>query len=332
MRLRNVLPYLPTGLPTIGGKRISQSLIMIIFGGIIMWLLCYNPIKTVRPRTYVPNYRGTVQKYTIPSESFFGSSKTITKRIIPDIPDFPDPDFPLYSHHLPSRKVYFFSFASGEFLPALIRITNEAKNTGCFDEVFAYTPEDIDDEYMKLHFDVLNSTRGRGYWLWKPYFLAKILEKMQYGDVIMYADSGCEFTGSPEYYIDLAQRYGFVGFKLPGSRHLAVKWTKGDIFEAVGLDMDTFGFERQLVGGIWLIQKRPKMERFVSDWLHLSENYQLVSDAPSITPNHPDFQENRHDQAIYSLLVYKYGIQIVLEDRTFPRELSPIVHAARRRD
>ena len=113
---------------------------------------------------------------------------------------------------------------------------------------------------------------------------------------------------------------------------IAVKWTKGDIFEAVGLDMDTFGFERQLVGGIWLIQKRPKMERFVSDWLHLSENYQLVYNAPSITPNHPDFQENRHDQAIYSLLVYKYGIQIVLEDRTFPRELSPIVHAARRRD
>jgi hypothetical protein len=335
MRLRTVLRYVPTGLPTIGGKRISQSLIMIVCGAIIMWLLCYPTTpKTARPRTYVPYYRGTVQKTTIPSDSIwpFSAPKTIIKRTIPDIPDFPDPDSPLYAHQYPSRKAYFFSFASGEFLPALIRITNEAKSTGAFDEVFAYTPEDMDDEYVLAHSDVLNSTRGRGYWLWKPYFLAKIFGRMQFGDIVMYADSGCEFIGSPEHYIDLAQRYGFVGFKLPGSKHMVSKWTKGDIFDAVGLDMETYGSERQHVGGIWLFQKRPRLERFVSDWLHLCEDYQLVSDAPSQTPNHPDFQENRHDQAIYSLLIYKYGLGIVLEDRTFPRELAPIIHAARRRD
>ena len=96
--------------------------------------------------------------------------------------------------------------------------------------------------------------------------------------------------------------------------------------------MALFGDERQHVGGIFLIAKTPRNERFVADWLRLCEDPQLVTDLPSRLPNHAEFQENRHDQSIYSLLIYKHGMGLVLEDRTFPRSLAPVIHAARRRD
>jgi hypothetical protein len=234
---------------------------------------------------------------------------------------------------LPGSSAYFFSFANEAYLQALGRITREAQDTGAFKGVYAYTPDDIPPDYYEAHKDTFNVSRGSGYWLWKPYFLSQIFKKIESGDVVMYADAGCEFTGHPQAYIDIAQKYGFLGFKLPlFPKHAVQRWTKGDIFDAVGVDMDTFGMERQHVGGIWLIQKNRRNEAFLAEWLRLAEDHQLISDAPSRTPNHPDFQENRHDQAIYSLLLYKHGLNLVLEDRTFPREISPIIHAARRRD
>ena len=128
--------------------------------------------------------------------------------------------------------------------------------------------------------------------------------------------------------------------------------------------MRLYGDERQHVGGIFLIAKTPRNERFVDDWLRLCEDAQLVTDRPSVSPNHAEFDENRHDQAIYSLLILKHAsrrtrgaarrtddamtdalppppprlsrraqaMNLVLEDRTFPRSLAPVIHAARRRD
>lgn len=34
--------------------------------------------------------------------------------------------------------------------------------------------------------------RGAGYWVWKPEVLRLNLEKMEYGDILMFVDSGCE--------------------------------------------------------------------------------------------------------------------------------------------
>ena len=57
---------------------------------------------------------------------------------------------------------------------------------------------------------------------------------------------------------------------------------------------------------------------FAREWLHYAQQKHLIDDSPSVLPNAPGFEEHRHDQAIYSLLVYKYGLQLVLEDQTDP--------------
>jgi len=262
-------------------------------------LKCFAPRnRRVRPSSNSPNERGTYQ-----------------------LPDS--------LHSVISSKNIFFSYGSGRYKAALNRILNEANSTGVFDEIIGFGPEDIDPEYRKAHSDILNATRGGGYWLWKPYFLHKLFSRIEFGDVIMYADAGCEFFDSPQVYVDLARRHGFVGFRMI---HPHREYTKGDIFRALDMDMEVYGNEGQLIATIWLFQKNSLNERFIDDWLRFSEDAQLITDAPSIAPNNADFVDNRHDQSIFGLLVIKYNLGIVLKDQTWPRENSPIVSASKRRD
>lgn len=215
----------------------------------------------------------------------------------------------------PSRpKAFFVTYGSGKYLPSMARLVQEAKDSGEFDVVHGYTPGDIDGAFARANARVLEQERGDGFWLWKPYFVRRVMrEEMQAGDVLFYADAGCEFKGSPRPYLDLARRYGFLGFRLS---FVVKHWTKGDVFRALDMDMGTFGDERQMVGGIFAMMKTPSMTRFLDEWLHFARQPQLVDDSPSVAPNAPGFVEHRHDQAIFTLLVYKHGLALVLEDET----------------
>jgi hypothetical protein len=206
------------------------------------------------------------------------------------------------------------TYGSGKYAPSMARLVQEAKATGEFDVLHGFTREDIDQDFARANAGTLSQKRGDGFWLWKPYFVQRVMrEEMQAGDVLFYADAGCEFKGSPRPYLDLARRYGFLGFRLS---FVVKHWTKGDVFRALDMDMGTFGDERQMVGGIFAMMKTPTMTRFVDEWLHFARQPQLVDDSPSAAPNAPGFVEHRHDQAIFTLLVYKHGLALVLEDET----------------
>jgi hypothetical protein len=233
------------------------------------------------------------------------------------------------SSSLDGTKNVFFSYGTGRYHASLKRILDEATKTGVFDEVIGFGLENIDLEYRIAHADVLNGTRGGGFWLWKSYFLKKLFSRLDNGDVVMYADAGCEFISSPQLYVNLARHHGFVGFRMP---HPHNEYTKGDVFRALGLEMDVYGKEGQIVGGIWLFQKNPITERFISEWIRFSEDAQLITDAPSKSANHVSFVDHRHDQSIFGLLVLKFNLGLVLNDQTYPRENSPIIYAARRSD
>ena len=89
--------------------------------------------------------------------------------------------------------------------------------------------------------------------------------------------------------------------------------------------------EPQIIGTVFALRKSARTTAFVAHWLRLCEDLQLIGDGASRAPNHPLFHESRHDQAIFSLLVYKLGLQVVLADQTWPAETAPIIAASRRR-
>jgi hypothetical protein len=52
--------------------------------------------------------------------------------------------------------------------------------------------------------------------------------------------------------------------------------------------------------------------KFVAEWLKwcLFEGGRLIDDSPSRAPNHPEFREHRHDQAILTTMAYRDGLTL----------------------
>jgi len=208
----------------------------------------------------------------------------------------------------------------------------EASRLASFDVLLNFTIADLPASFRAEHSERLALPRGGGYWLWKPFLVHHVLQNlMQEGDVLLYLDAGCQLLGSsPAPWVQLARAHGSLFFRLT---HAQQAWTKGDVFEALGLSMEDFGRERQVLSGIFLLTRSAATLQLAADWLHYTEVLQLASDSPSVAPNHPSFQEHRHDQSILSLLLQRHAralSPLILEDQTWPLEAASIVYAARR--
>lgn len=71
------------------------------------------------------------------------------------------------------------------------RLCKQANNVGWFDTVTEYGPEDLDNEFKLKFKNILQQSRGGGYWIWKSYIIKKKLDKINENDILIYLDAGC---------------------------------------------------------------------------------------------------------------------------------------------
>lgn len=62
-----------------------------------------------------------------------------------------------------------------------------------FDKIYEFHPNDIDTEFSQQYQDILSYKRGNGLWLWKPYFIHRVMQECADGDIIFYCDAGAIF-------------------------------------------------------------------------------------------------------------------------------------------
>ena len=85
-----------------------------------------------------------------------------------------------------------------------------------------------------------------------------------------------------------------------------------DVMNNAMMDVDAFftrndGFEFE--AGRLIICKKPAAVAFIDEWAMIAHSQpRWFTDDESAITNHPDFKEHRHDQSIYNILAYKYGI------------------------
>lgn len=177
-----------------------------------------------------------------------------------------------------------------------------------------YNPETISWEFQKFNKDVFNQKRGAGYWLWKPYIIYQSILNSNEGDILIYADSGVEFTNHVNHIIEVMDQDIF--FFSNGHRH--IEWCKMDVMEAIypsadygiGLDWtNDSGAVRfsQLQASVIFFKVNQKTRDFVKEWLLYCQMPGFIDDSPSKFANYPTFAEHRHDQAILTCLQIKYG-------------------------
>jgi hypothetical protein len=211
------------------------------------------------------------------------------------------------------QKIFItFGAGSDEYDAARNRLVFQATNCHVFDKVIGYSIEDLkkDTVFWNQHSEFIqNNPRGIGYWIWKPYLILKTLESMDYGDVLIYADCGCE--------IDVRKRNNilFMTENISLKEHIIAsfgdiekRWVKRDILQFLNVDSTTYLDTQQRQASSICITKTLPTFNLVKEWYNTCCNYHLIDDSPSILPNYDCFIENRHDQCIFSLLTKKYNL------------------------
>lgn len=97
-------------------------------------------------------------------------------------------------------------------------------------------------------------------------------------------------------------------------------WTKGAAFSALGADPDLYGPLPQCTATALVLRKDPFGVFVATQWEWYAMDADAVTDkVVGDIPNAADFRDHRHDQALWSLLVYQLGAQVVLPtDETWP--------------
>ena len=212
-------------------------------------------------------------------------------------------------------KKYFITFGAGKnyYYEAVNRLCNQAIKTELFDVIKGITDNDLrnDISFWEKHGNFIeNNPRGFGYWLWKSYIILNQLEKMNYGDILVYCDSGDEinYYAKEEFkkIIDSINEHQFIG---TNSGCTIKNWVKRDLLIALNMDNDTILYEMQHQSGASMYLKNDTIMKFVKEWYNLCENYHNIDDSPSIACNYSEFIEHRHDQAVFDLLTLKYNLR-----------------------
>ena len=183
------------------------------------------------------------------------------------------------------------------------------KHIAGFDKVYSFSPSDIDKNYYEGHKDILSEKRGNGLWLWKPYFIDKVLSECSDGDIVFYADSGAFFVKKIDKLISSLRKNEKIW--VSDCPLLESCFTKPICFEKMDCDEKTKN-SNQIQATYLMLICCDETRSFIGEWLHYCEDYDLMSPEGGLSLNEKrgtQFVAHREDQSILSLLCKKKGIK-----------------------
>lgn len=206
-------------------------------------------------------------------------------------------------------KKFYANFADENFKKQQNIALLSAKYVGGFDRVSGFSLKDIDPVFFSANKDILNQKRGAGYWLWKPYFIKKILSEISEGDYLFYSDSGAFFLKKIDVLIKALEKEGqdIMGFELP---LIEKQWTKKELFLNMDCNSCFYSETNQILASFILIKKTSLSVKFFDEFLELSCNKLNLTDEYNDQVKQDEcFVEHRHDQSIFSLLYKSYKLK-----------------------
>lgn len=230
----------------------------------------------------------------------------------------------------------FCTYGDHNYAAQKERIAQQAERTGWFAgpaSIRCYGRTDAERlaASSAAALDVLNLPRGGGYWLWKPLIIQDALSQLADGSVLLYADAGSSLYPSEtaDWHAKLRELSDtrpidaarLTGRTIDGKKVNNGAWCRADTAQAVlggagasstggvrRVTLENFYVAEQIEANRVLILACDASRQLVDEWARLALALpQLFTDAPSAVPNELGFHEHRHDQAIFSALMYRHG-------------------------
>lgn len=182
------------------------------------------------------------------------------------------------------------------------------KYIGGFDKVIEYAPTDIDNEFYIKNKAILNTKRGAGLWLWKPYFILKTLKTLNEGDFLFYCDSGSVFLRNIRH-LTAEMENEELNIFISYTPHISKQWTRKHVFDFLAIHSDKDYNALQPWAGAILLKKNQYSVVFITEWLILCQNSELIRDEIKGEPNFPEFKDHRHDQSLLGVIAKKHQLE-----------------------
>lgn len=198
---------------------------------------------------------------------------------------------------------FFITYGNINYQKSKERIIKQAQNLGIFDEVISYDPDDLLEKTIKN--PLFRYSKGGGYWIWKPDIIYQTLLSVQFGDVIVYTDSGCNLYPSIEWnkFDKLLLKKDMVCFRI---NNTCQKYTKKHVLEA-------FQFRNgklwknfyQIAATVIILKKTEFTLMLIKEWMDkCTMDFIFDVDKNDLINESNKFIEHRHDQSIFTALVY----------------------------
>jgi hypothetical protein len=215
-------------------------------------------------------------------------------------------------------KKHLIIFGTKNYENSIKSLVNSSKNY--FDEYHIFSPEDIDCNFFEECKSILCQSRGAGYWLWKPYFIKKVMESVNNNDIIFYVDAGNVFLYDPTFlYENLKNNNGVILFDnrdgmINGDSAKNYISCKKDSFVLMNCDLDEYIFGTHLNASYQIYQKNQSSMDFIDEYLNFCKIEKIITDTPNeYGDNYPGYYDHRHDQSILSLLAIKKNIKPLVD-------------------
>jgi hypothetical protein len=221
------------------------------------------------------------------------------------------------------QKVFGISYASRQFQARESIITKEAP---FFHSFQCWTEKDIGDDFKTKFAPIWDdSTRGGGWWIWKPYIVLQTLQKMQEGDILVYLDSGCTINNTEksnqqfQKYLHIVNNHwsGFLRFAL---EHKEKDYTNSYMlefmknrFEVPEEKMKIFSEQPMLHATVFILRKNKFTVSFFEECMKIIEEDPFLLNEQYTKPD----EKHRHDQSLLSMLYKVKNVDCVLPDETW---------------
>jgi len=185
------------------------------------------------------------------------------------------------------------------------------------DQILIYTDDDLKaSNIYKDNRDIFDTTRGGGYWAWKPWVISKAIERADEGDVVIYQDCGKGFKYKnfrrPVNIIEYALNNDAMPGVLVPIHGNNIDWTHQKCFELMNCCDERFYDSPMIEASIsaWKVNARTK--GFINEWRAYCLNADVVGDLPvDYSRLDGSFLNHRYDQSVLTNLVIKRDLKPV---------------------
>ncbi len=220
-------------------------------------------------------------------------------------------------------KVHLISYADGRFIKNQNRLNKSAKKYG-IKNIISYNNLDLKrTKFYSKYKNILDESKGSGYWLWKPFFIYKTLNEMREGDILIYSDAGAVFINDPLPLLKIVAREEILLFT---NNEINIKWNKAFCLSKMNCNSGEGFYSPQVSAGFQIYMNNERTRKFVKEWLYYCCIPDLISDTtPSLNgyEEYAAFKEHRHDQSILTNVAIKHNIPLYRDPSQGGNHLKP---------